>query len=136
MSSILSGTDRQTPRRELGLISVKLKANAIIRAGYIVVAGSTGFAEEGKTATGLTYLGIADQTIDNTGGADGDVSVLVRTHAAFLLDNSSADAVDQTLIGKKCYIHDASTVCKTSAANTKSECGTVLEVTSEGVWVA
>ena len=136
MSSILSGPDRQTPRRDLGLISVKLKANAIIHAGFIVVAGSTGFAEEGKTATGLTYLGIADKAIDNTGGADGDVSVLVRTHAAFLLDNSSADAVDQTLIGKKCYIHDASTVCKTSAANTKSECGVVLEVTTEGVWVA
>ena len=29
MSSILSGSDRQTPRRDLGLISVKLKANAI-----------------------------------------------------------------------------------------------------------
>lgn len=84
MSSILSGSDRQTPRRELGLISVKLKANAIIHAGHIVVAGSTGFAEEGKTATGLTYLGIADETIDNTGGSDGDVSVFVRTHAAFL----------------------------------------------------
>ncbi len=136
MSSILSGSDRQTPRRELGLISVKVKANAVILAGHIVVAGSTGFAEPGKTATGLTYLGIADETIDNTGGADGDVSILVRTHAAFLLDNLGSDAVDQSLVGKKCYIHDSTTVCKTSATNTKSECGVVLEVTTEGVWVA
>ena len=136
MSSILSGDDRQTPRRDLGLIRVGVKANVIVLAGHIAVVDATGYAEQGKTATDLTYLGVFDETIDNTGGADGDVSVLVRTHAAFLLDNSSADAVDQTLIGKKCYIHDASTVCKTSATNTKSECGVVLEVTTEGVWVA
>ena len=136
MSSILSGADRQTPRRDLGLIRVGLKANVIVLAGHIAVVDAAGYAEQGKTATDLTYLGVFDETIDNTGGADGDVSVLVRTHAAFLLDNSGADAVDQSLVGKKCYIHDATTVCKTSAADTKSECGVVLEVTNDGVWVA
>ena len=136
MSGILSGSDRQTPRRDLGLIQVAVKANAICFAGHIAVVGSTGFAEPGKTATGLTYLGIFDETIDNTGGADGDVFVMVRTHSAFLFDNASADAVDQSLVGKKCYIHDSKTVCKTSATNTKSEGGVVLEITNEGVWVA
>lgn len=136
MSSILSGADRQTPRRDLGLIRVGVKANAIVLAGHIAVIDATGYAEQGKTATDLTYLGVFDETIDNTGGADGDVFVLVRTHAAFLLDNSGADAVDQASVGKKCYIHDATTVCKTSAADTKSECGVVLEITNEGVWVA
>ena len=68
--------------------------------------------------------------------ADGDVFVMVRTHSAFLFDNASADAVDQSLVGKKCYIHDSKTVCKTSATNTKSEGGVVLEITNEGVWVA
>ena len=42
----------------------------------------------------------------------------------------------QSLVGKKCYIHDSKTVCKTSATNTKSEGGVVLEITNEGVWVA
>ena len=51
MSSILSGSDRQTPRRDLGLIQVAVKANAICYAGHIAVVGSTGFAEPGKTAT-------------------------------------------------------------------------------------
>ena len=136
MSSILSGSDRQTPRRDLGLIVVPVKANAIVRAGYIAVVGATGFAEEGKTATGLTYLGVFDETIDNTGGADGDCIVKVRNHQAFLFDNASADKVTQALVGKKCYITDAQTVSAPSATNTKSEAGVVLEVTSEGVWIA
>lgn len=136
MSSILSGTDRQTPRRDLGLIKVPVKANVVVRAGYIAVVGATGFAEEGKTATGLTFLGVFDETIDNTGGADGDCSVMVRTHQAFLLDNAGADKVAQASVGKKCFITDAQTVSATSAANTKSEAGTVLEVNENGVWVA
>lgn len=98
----------------------------------IAVAGSTGFAEEGKTATGLTYLGVFDETIDNTGGADGDVSVMVCNHQAFLLDNAPADAVTQASVGKKCYITDAQTVSATSATNTKSEAGVVLEVNEYG----
>ena len=137
MSSILlNGQDRQTPRRDLGLIRVPVKANVIVRAGFIAVAGSTGFAEEGKTATGLTYLGVFDETIDNTGGTDGDCLVMVRTHQAFLLDNASSDSVTQASVGKKCFITDAQTVSATSATNTKSEAGVVLEVTNEGVWVA
>lgn len=136
MSSILSGADRQTPRRDLGLIRVPVKANIIVHAGLIAVVGSTGFAEEGKTATGLTYLGVFDETIDNTGGADGDCFVMVRNNKAFLFDNASADKVTQASVGKKCYITDAQTVSATSATNTKSEAGVVLEVTSEGVWIA
>ena len=37
MSSILSGADRQTPRRDLGLIRVGVKANVIVLAGHIAV---------------------------------------------------------------------------------------------------
>ena len=136
MSSILSGDDRQTPRRDLGLIRVGVKANVIVLAGHIAVVDATGYAEQGKTATDLTYLGVFDETIDNTAGADGDVTVLVRTHSAFLLDNSNSDPVDQSSVGMKCYIHDSTTVCKTSAVGTKSQCGVVLEITNEGVWVA
>lgn len=137
MSSILkNGRDRQTPRRELGLISVKVAANSIVRAGFIAVANATGFAEEGKTATGLTYLGIFDETIDNTGGADGEVTAQVRTHQAFLVANDPADPVVQASIGKKCFITDAETVAETSATNTKSEAGVVLEIDNNGVWIA
>ena len=48
MSSILSGSDRQTPRRDLGLIQVAVKANAICFAGHIAVVGSTGSLNQVK----------------------------------------------------------------------------------------
>ncbi|MDV2438699.1 hypothetical protein QR665_04195 [Acinetobacter gerneri] len=136
MSGILSQDDRQTPRRDLGLICVAVAANAIVRAGYIAVANKTGFAVEGSKAKDITYLGIFDETIDNTGGADGDVTVMVRTHHAFLLDNDATDPVTQASIGKKCYISTAVSVSGTSATDTKSEAGIVLEINENGVWVA
>lgn len=136
MSSILSQDDRQTPRRDLGLICVAVAANAIVRAGYIAVVNKAGYAIEGAKAKELTYLGVFDETIDNTGGIDGAVTVMVRTHHAFLLDNDVSDPVTQASIGKKCYISTSTSVSATSATDTKSEAGIVLEINENGVWVA
>lgn len=136
MSSILlNGRDRQTPRRSVDIIVVPVKAGQLVRAGFIAVVDSTGYAIEGNTATGLTYLGIFDETIDNTAGTDGAAQVRICRQQAFLFDNAAADPVVQANLGKKCFITDASSVSATSGTNTKSEAGIVLAITNEGVWV-
>lgn len=136
MSSILqNGRDRQTPRRELGLFPVLVKANTVIRAGFIVVTDATGFATEGKAGAGLTYLGRAEEAIDNTSGADGDVQVLVRSHNAFFYENSSTDPVTQASFGKDCFIEDAETVAATDNAGALSKAGRVVGIEDNGVWV-
>jgi hypothetical protein len=117
------------------LISVPVAANAVIFAGALVVATATGFAAPGSTATGLTYLGRADQSADNTGGADGDVSVLVRRKKAFRFANSGVDAVTQASLGRACYIVDDETVAATNGTNTRSAAGLVVGLDADGVWV-
>lgn len=127
--------DRNTPLMDGELIAVPMAANAVIPAGVIVVANATGFAANGSTATGLTYLGRSDQAVDNTGGTDGALQILVRRGKAFLWENHATDPVTQASLGKVCYIADNQTVAATSATNTRSQAGTVIGVSADGVWV-
>ena len=125
--------DRNTPYKDGELIAVPIAANTKIYAGGIVAANATGYATKGATATTLTYLGRAEETVDNTGGADGAKKILVRRGQAFKWKNSAGDAITQAELGKTCYIEDDQTVSHTLTG--KSAAGTVIQLDSDGVWV-
>lgn len=127
--------DRNTPMKDGELIAVPVAANAKIYAGALTVANATGYAAPGSTATTLTYLGRAEEAVDNTGGADGAKTVQVRRKKAFKFKNSGADAVTQAELGKACYIVDDETVAKTNGTGTRSAAGIVVGVEAGGVWV-
>lgn len=128
--------DRNTPMKDGELVSVPVAASVKIYAGALVAASATGYATPGATATTLTYLGRAEEMVDNTGGGAGAKSVLVRRKKAFKWKNSGTDAVTQAELGKTCYIVDDQTVSKTNAGgNTQSAAGKVAGVDSDGVWV-
>lgn len=128
--------DRNTPMQDGELIPVPVAANIKIYAGALVAANATGFATPGAAAATLTYLGRADEYVDNTGGADGAKTVLVRCGKAFKFKNLGADAVTQADFGRPCYIADDETVAKTNANGARSLAGTVVGVDADGVWVA
>lgn len=127
--------DRNTSRRERGLLQVLVAASAMIFAGSIVCVNADGFAVEGDTDPDLIYMGRAEHAVDNTGGADGNVSLLVRTDGAFQFENSATDPVTQASIGMLCWVVDNQTVAATSGTGTRSACGRVVGIDSEGVWV-
>lgn len=127
--------DRNTPLKDGELISVPVAANVKIYAGALVAANATGFATPGAVATTLTYLGRAEEYVDNLTLADGAKKVLVRRGKAFKFKNAAADLVTQADLGKVCYILDDETVAKTSATSTRSVAGTVIGVEADGVWV-
>jgi len=127
--------DRITPLRDGEVMPFAVGAGEEIFLGAQVAVNATGFLVAGAAATGLTYIGRADAHVDNSGGADGDETCLVRRKKAFLFKNSDADPVDQSLVGQPCYILDDETVAGTDGTGTRSESGTVLAVESAGVWV-
>ena len=127
--------DRNTLRKDGELIAVPMAANAKIFAGGIVVANATGYAAPGSVATTLTFLGAAEEYKDNTGGADGAKTILVRRKRAFKWKNYATDLVTQAETGKTCYIVDDEQVAKTNGTSTRSAAGKVLGVESDGVWV-
>ena len=126
--------DRNTPYRDGELFSFKVKAAAKIYAGSIVVSDA-GYAKPGVKAAGLIYLGRAEEFVDNTNGADGDVSVLVRRGRAFKWANAGgANAAAQADVGKPAYIFDDQTVTDVDAGASKLGDAIILAVDSDGVW--
>lgn len=117
-----------------GLIrEVGLKTNVKIYAGALVVLDA-GVAAPGRTATTLVAIGRAEQTVDNTGGADNALKVRVR-RGVFAFKNKADDLVVAADVGKDCYIVDDETVAKTSATNTRSIAGKVFQIDGDQVFV-
>lgn len=127
--------DRNTPMKDGELLAVPVAANTKIPAGVLVCANATGFGVNGSTSTTLTYLGRAEDAVDNTGGADGAKTIQVRRGKSFKWDNEASDLVTQASLGKPCYVVDNQTVAKTNGGNTRSVAGTVVAVDVDGVWV-
>jgi len=127
--------DRNTQMQDADLIAVPMAANVKLFGGALAAANATGFATPGAVSPALTYLGRVEAFADNTGGADGAKTVMIRRGKAFQFGNAAADAVTQAELGKPCYIYDDGQVAKTSAGGTRSVAGIVLGVDAYGVWV-
>lgn len=127
--------DRNTPYKDLELVGVPVKAGTVIHAGVIVCVDATGFAIEGKTAADVTYIGCADQFVDNTKGPDGALTVRVRRGKAFKWANNGTDSVKQVHLGKRCFVVDNQTVAATDGGGKRSRAGTVAGIDADGVWV-
>ncbi len=127
--------DRNTPYREIRTMAVPVAANVKIYSGAQVAANANGFAIPAAPGANLNYLGRAEVFIDNTGSADGAQTVIVRRNQQFKWANSTTDPVDQSCLGKACYMMDDQTVAKTNGGNTRSASGTVMGIDVDGVWV-
>ncbi|MTH47480.1 hypothetical protein [Intestinirhabdus alba] len=128
--------DRAIWRKDGLLIPLKVAGGVNIYGGNMVAINSDGFAvpaDKGTDTDSLAVIGLADECVDNTDGADGDALVLVQRGAGFCLANSSAKPVEQVAVGKRCQVEDSVTVCVDGTVNRTA--GTVLEVSPDGVWV-
>ncbi|KNC89701.1 hypothetical protein [Trabulsiella odontotermitis] len=128
--------DRNTWRKSCLFISLQVAAGAIIYGGHQVAINETGFAvpaDPGTATDNLAVIGVSDEFVDNTNGADGAAIVMIRRGEAFFLGNSSAKPVTQVLVGKPCQVEDSVTVCADDTVNRTA--GTVMEVSPDGVWV-
>ncbi|MBL8500023.1 MAG: hypothetical protein JNL77_05455 [Nitrosomonas sp.] len=127
--------DRNTQMKDGELLSLPLAAVKVF-GGAIVAVNSSGYATKGQAATGMTYIGRAEEQVDNSGGSAGDKKILVRRGKDFKWKNSATSAITQADLGKICYIEDDETVSKTDQAGTLSAAGTIVGIESDGIWVA
>lgn len=126
---------RTTPHRVVHTRSLPVAANAKILQGALVAINATGFATKGAVSTTLKGVGVAEATVDNTGGADGAVRVSVRRGAWQMGNSASSDQITLAEINTTCYIVDDQTVAKTNGSATRSPAGIVADVDASGVWV-
>lgn len=127
-------TPRLTKARSGALLSVAVAAATKIQGGSLVCLNAAGYAVKGTAAAGLRALGRAEQTIDNSAGAAGDLPIEVHP-GHFIWENAAAgDAVTRADIGRHAWIVDDQTVGRTPSSS-RSPAGIIVDVDGNGVWV-
>ena len=126
-------SDRNTPKQQSKVLVVGVGAGMRIFAGAQVVLSATGFAIPGKTATGLTYAGRAEHSVDNSAGVDGAKTVEISRGSAFKWTNDGS--ITQAALLKRAYVVDDATVSATDGGGTRSASGLIVGIDSDGVWV-
>lgn len=125
--------DRNTPMKATEVLVVPVAAGVRIFGGALVMANAAGLALSGSTAVGQTYLGRAEEYVDNRDGAAGAASVEVRRGKAFKWANDGS--VTQAHLLKTAYIVDDEAVAATDGGGTRSASGRIVGVDADGVWV-
>lgn len=129
-------TERDTQRRNGDRAAYPVLAATKVLAGTLVVLTAAGYAQGGAVATTLKAVGVADETVDNTAGASGDLNVNVRNDGWFRFANSAAgDLITIADIGASAYVVDNQTVAKTDGTGTRSVAGKIRGVDAVGVWI-
>lgn len=126
---------RNTPAALGDVRSVPLPAGGKVWQGGMVQVTAAGFAASASATIANVTIGRADETADNTGGANGEKSVKVRRGVFQFANSAAGDAIARTEIGKPCYVVDDQTVAKTNNAGARPVAGTVFGVDAQGVWV-
>ena len=107
-----------------------------IEMGNMVSLNSTGYAIESTDTASTVFVGVAEKTIDNSSGSDGDLRVPVRKFRLFRFANSAGNPVTTALSGTLCFVEDSEHVCATAGSTNKIIVGIVGgDVTADYAWV-
>lgn len=88
----------------------KVSGGVKIYKGGFVCRGSDTYAVPGANTAGLVVLGLAQETVDNTSGADGDLEVRYLTGVSAAFKNDGTNAVSQAHVGLPVWLQDDQTV--------------------------
>lgn len=114
---------------------IPLPANGIIYAGSIVQISAAGYAVKGAATAANVSIGRAEETVDNTGGANSAKSIRVKRGIFRFKNSASADLIGRTEIGRTVFVVDEETVAKTDNSSARPAAGTCFDVDALGVWV-
>lgn len=98
--------DRITEKKALGIKAYPVAASTKIYAGALVALNSGGFAVPAADTANLKVVGVADAQVDNTAGANGDLSVKVE---ASVIARFPASSITQAMVGQMMYVVDDNT---------------------------
>jgi hypothetical protein len=125
--------DRET-REKIGIDTpVPVAASTKLYGGGLVAVDADGYAVPGADTAGLKICGVAQEQVDNSSGADGDLTVKVRRGRAFLLKGSG---LTQAMLGDTLYAVDDETVAAASVTTNDIPAGKMVEfVSATAAWV-
>lgn len=122
--------DRSPLLSEPGLRNYPVAASVLIYAGAMVAIDTSGNARPARVNTTDKVVGVNyGDTVDNSAGSAGDLTVDVRDDKVGWFGNSaSTDAIARADIGRDCYVADDQTVALTDLSGTRCRAGRVHDV--------
>ncbi len=108
-------TAREAKRKDGQIISYPMAAVKIPK-GALVNINSSGYATNASDTAGETFAGVAYETVDNSMGSAGDLTVRVQTTGTFVFADAGANGA-QTDVGVQFKIVDNQTVTDASTTN-------------------
>jgi hypothetical protein len=126
--------ERKTEWKDGQLVALKVAASTKIEAGKMVGVNSAGYAVEAADTAGIKVQGVAEETVDNSSGQNGDLVVRIRKNKVFKFKNSGTNAVDVADAGTLVFVEDDETVADAAGTN-GVVAGLCIEVAADGVWV-
>lgn len=109
--------DRNTPWKDGEIIVLDVAGSTLIEAGHMVAVNASGYAVPAADAANLVVLGVAEESVDNSGGAAGEKQVQIRRQKTFGLENDSTSPVEKAQIGREVYVKDSVTVSASGGTN-------------------
>lgn len=108
-------TAREAKRKDGEVIAYPIAAVKIPK-GALVSINAAGFATNATDAAGETFAGVAYETVDNSAGSAGDVSIRVQTTGTFVFVDGGGNGA-QTDVGVPFHVTDNQTVTDAATAN-------------------
>jgi len=105
----------------------------IFKGGLVVLEG--GFAKPAYEAANLTVAGVAENTANNLGGANGAIRVDCLRDGWFHFENDNGDPVSRADINSPCYIIDDETIARTDGGGSRSKAGILREIEGDLIYV-
>ena len=112
----------EAKRQDGIIVSVPVKAAAVIYKGALVVNKGTGYAEPGVDGSGYIFLGVAVESVTGS-SVDGEKTIRVNKTGSYEYAKASAVATD---LGVAMMIHDDNTVGASSSNSVA--CGYVVGI--------
>lgn len=116
--------DRNTLNKELGRsILVPVAAATQVFAGGLAARSATGFAVPAADTAGLVVIGVFEEQVDNSAGADGDLSVIVRKGVFGF--TTLGTVIDQADMGNEVFVSDDNNLEKVAGVVNNIRAGTL-----------
>jgi hypothetical protein len=128
---------RNPKQRTPEMVDANLVTGVTVYKGAIIVQDTaTGYCKPAVTGTGLVCLGIAAmEQASVTTTSSGATTIPVKRGIWLCKNSAAADEITNAWRGQPCFLVDDQTVAKTDGSASRSVAGTVVEVTTEGVYV-
>lgn len=117
------------------VVSYKLAVAKVYKGANLAVNASGYVVPMSHSGTGYRYVGVANETTDNTGGSAGDRSINVTKSGTFVFKAATGYTPSQADIGKEVYaVTDWEVQTSTSGLTNQYKVGTIVgvETTSNG----